>query len=239
MSLSPDTRAGERLQELAGAALIKARPWDVIGAALAVPMVVWGLLDWFGNVGDSGGGVPGFYSAPGATGIALSLAASALITNQILSGRAHLNSAPPVSVLLAIGACIVVIGGELAKPASITIQAGAVAGLLTCLTQAVCLAVGWMKGSGKTVKAARVAQWREQQELADQAAVERAGATPVWMPSGPRPMTQYPYPPNSYPPNSYPPGSYPPNSYPPVPPAQQYPPSGFYPPAGAPPRPPG
>ena len=234
MSPQPELSTAERVKQLAGAALVRARPWDVVGAALAVPMVVWGLLDWFGNVGDSGGGVPGFYSAPGAAGIALSMAASAVVANQILSGRAHENSAPPVAVLLAIASAISVLGGVLAKPTSTTIQAGAVAGLLTCLTQAVVLAVGWMKGSGKAVKAARVAQWREQQELADRAAADRAippRIAPGAFVPGLGPGPGYPqYPPAQYPPAQYPPAQYPPSQYPPAQsPPMQYPPPPQYP----------
>ena len=61
---------------MAAGALIRARPWDVIGAGLAVPMVLWGFLGWFGTVGDAAGGQPGFFSGTGAAGIGLVLAAA-------------------------------------------------------------------------------------------------------------------------------------------------------------------
>jgi hypothetical protein len=204
------------LDDVAGAALIKARPWDVVGAAVGALMLVWGLLGWFGTVGDSGSGVPGFYSGPGAAGIGLVLAASALATNQILAGRAHTSAAPPVSVLLAGAASIVILGGMLAKPGSTTIQAGSVAGLMTALTQVLCLTVGWVKGSGKAVKAAKVAAWQAQQ-----AAAERATALPAM-----RSTPQYGSGISGYPPPA--PPYYPTGAYPPVP--GTYPPPIGYPP---------
>jgi hypothetical protein len=234
-----------QLDQLAGAALVKARPWDVIGAALGAPMIVWGLLGWFSTVGDSGGGVPGFFSGTGAAGIALVLAASTTSLNQILAGRPHDSSAPPVSVFLAAAGVIVVLGGMLAKPQNITISAGAVAGLLTALSQVGSLTVGWVKGSGKAVKASRVAALRAQQEAADRAAAgSRAVAIPPYAPPyGPPyaqamsgvPQSGFGGPPGSYPATQYAPSSYPQQQYPPSPhppsphphPHQQYP-SGPY-----------
>jgi hypothetical protein len=233
-----------QFDQLAGAALVKARPWDVIGAALGAPMIVWGLLGWFSTVGDSAGGVPGFFSGTGAAGIALVLAASASSLNQILAGRPHDSSAPPISVFLAAAGVILVLGGMLAKPQNITISAGAVAGLLTALSQVASLTIGWVKGSGKAVKASRVAALRAQQEAADRAAAGPRGAgIPPYgqampaMPGMPQsgfggrpgsyPGQQYPpssYPPSSYPPTPYQPSPYPPNSYPAAQyPQQQYP----------------
>ena len=48
-----------QLDQLPAGAVVRARPWDVVGAALAAPMVLWGFLGWFGTVGDSGGGTSG------------------------------------------------------------------------------------------------------------------------------------------------------------------------------------
>ncbi|MCW2493548.1 MAG: hypothetical protein JWN47_2912 [Frankiales bacterium] len=235
-----ERRALDRLDQLAGAALVRARPWDVIGAALAGPMLLWGFFGWFGTVGDAGGGVPGFFGGTGAAGISLVLAASALTLNLVLAGKAHTNSAPPVAVLLAGSAVIVILGGLVAKPDSSTIGAGAVAGLLTAISQATTLTIGWVKGSGKAVKAARVAALVAQQGAADQAGARRA-ARPQYGPGG-YPQTQYPsatypqaqYPQAQYPQAQYPQGEYPQQQYPPPPYGQQqYPPdqqsSGGYP----------
>jgi hypothetical protein len=52
-----------QLEQVAAGALIRARPWDLTGVGLAAPMVLWGFLGWFGTVGDSAGGQPGFFSA--------------------------------------------------------------------------------------------------------------------------------------------------------------------------------
>jgi hypothetical protein len=227
-----ERRALDRLDQLAGAALVRARPWDVIGAALGGPMLLWGFFGWFGTVGDTGGGVPGFFGGTGAAGISLVLAASALTLNLVLAGKAHTNSAPPVAVLLAGSAAIVILGGLVAKPDSATIGAGAVAGLLTAISQATTLTVGWVKGSGKAVNAARVAALVAQQDAADQAGAGRA-ARPQYGPGG-YPQTQYPspqYPAPQYPQGQYPQGQYPPSQYP----QGQYPPSqypqGQYPPS--------
>jgi hypothetical protein len=244
-----ERRALDRLDQLAGAALVRARPWDVIGAALAGPMLLWGFFGWFGTVGDAGGGVPGFFGGTGAAGISLVLAASALTLNLVLAGKAHTNSAPPVAVLLAGSAVIVILGGLVAKPDSSTIGAGAVAGLLTAISQATTLTIGWVKGSGKAVKAARVAALVAQQDAADQAGAGRA-ARPQYGPGG-YPQTQYPsatypqaqypqaqypqaqYPQTQYPQAQYPQGEYSQQQYPPPPYGQQYPPdqqsSGGYP----------
>src|SRR5919199_700944 len=125
------------LDQLAAGALVRARPWDVVGAAFGVPMVLWGFLGWFGTVGDSAGGTSGFYSGTGAAGIALVLAASALTANQVLAGAA----------------AVIVLGGMIAKPDSATVQAGSVAGLLTATAQAIALVFGWLRGSNKSVRA--------------------------------------------------------------------------------------
>ena len=159
------------LDQLAAGALVRARPWDVVGAALGAPMIVWGFLGWFGTVGDSGGGIPGFYSGTGAAGIALVLAAAALTLHQLLEGRAHTSTSPPVAAFLAGAAAIIVLGGMIAKPDSATIGAGSVAGLLTALTQIGVLVMGWLRGSDKTVRAAHVRAVQAQQAAADQAAV--------------------------------------------------------------------
>jgi len=159
------------LDQLAAGALLRARPWDVVGAALGVAMVLWGFMGWFGTVGDSAGGTPGFFSGTGAAGIALVLAASALTLNQVLAGRAHEAAAPPVAALLAGAAAIIVLGGMVAKPDSATIQAGSVAGLLTAAAQAIALVFGWLRGSDKSVSAARVRALHAEQAAADQRAV--------------------------------------------------------------------
>jgi hypothetical protein len=224
-----ERRALDRLDQLAGAALVKARPWDVIGAALGGPMLLWGFFGWFGTVGDTGGGVPGFFGGTGAAGISLVLAASALTLNLVLAGKAHTNSAPPVAVLLAGSAAIVILGGLVAKPDSSTIGAGAVAGLLTAISQAAILTIGWVKGSGKAVKAARVAALVAQQDAADLAGAGRA-ARPQYGPGG-YPQTQYPsvqypsvqYPSVQYPSVQYPQGQYSQGQYP----QAQYPPSQY------------
>ncbi|UQX87850.1 hypothetical protein M6D93_16305 [Jatrophihabitans telluris] len=221
-----------RLQELAAAGLLKARPWDVIGVALAAPMLVWGLLGWFGTVGDSGGGVPGFSTGAGAVGIGLVLVAAALTLNQVVSGRAHTSSAPPVAVLISGIAVLLILGGMLAKQDSATIESGSVAGLLTAITQCAVLVVGWVKGSRKVVNAARVAELQARQQTADELAARRG--QPNAFPQGP-PPAGYPltgtYPPPNYPPPNYPPPNYPPPNYaPPTYPRGTYP-QGAVPPA--------
>ena len=175
-----------QLDQLPAGAVVRARPWDVIGAGLAAPMVLWGFLGWFGTVGDSGGGMPGFYSGTGAAGIGLVLAAAALTANQLLAGRPHEKASPPVSVFLAAAAAIVILGGMVAKPDSATIQAGSVAGLLTALTQGLVLTRGWLQGSQKSVKAANVRALNERQAAADLAA---AASQPGrgWPPGGYQP----------------------------------------------------
>jgi hypothetical protein len=222
----PRSRSASRLDDVAGAALLKARPWDVVGAALGVPMLVWGLLAWFGTVGDTGGGVSGFFSGTGAAGIGLVLAASCLMVNQILAGQAHTNAAPPAAVLLAGSSALVILGGVLAKPDSTTLQAGAVTGLLTAITQCVVLTVGWLKGSSKAVKAANVAAMIAQQDAADAAA--RAGR-PYGQPAYPAPGYDQPaYPAPGYGPPAYPPPGYGPPAYPPPGNAQPgYPPPSY------------
>src|SRR4051795_10479461 len=143
-----------QLDQLPAGAVVRARPWDVIGAGLAAPMVLWGFLGWVGPVGDAGGGLPGFYSGTGAAGIALVLAAAALTMNLLLAGRPHEKNSPPVAVFLAAAAAIVILGGMVAKPDSATIQAGSVAGLLTALTQGAVLTRGWHGGRPETGEAA-------------------------------------------------------------------------------------
>src|ERR1700712_1649498 len=143
------------IDQLAAGALVRARPWDVVGAALGAPMVLWGFLGWFGTVGDSGGGTSGFYSGTGAAGIARVLAASALTLNQVLAGRAHQAETPPVAAMLAGAAAVIVLGGMIAKPDSATVQAGSLAGLLTAAGQAVALVFGWLRGSDKAGRAGR------------------------------------------------------------------------------------
>ena len=239
----PRSGAASRLDDLAGAALLRARPWDVIGAALGVPMLVWGLLGWFGTVGDAGGGVSGYFSGTGAAGIGLVLAASCLLLNQILAGLAHSNAAPPVAVLLSGASALVILGGVLAKPDSATLQAGAVTGLLTAISQCVVLSVGWVKGSSKAVKAAHVAALIAQQEAADAAARTGRPAAqpgypqpgypqPGYVPGGqPQPGGGQPY----YPAPGYAQPGYPPAAYPPGYPPPGYPPAGAAPPVNYPP----
>ncbi|MEO6703225.1 MAG: hypothetical protein ABI140_20015 [Jatrophihabitantaceae bacterium] len=222
-----------QLDQFAAGALIRARPWDVLGAALAAPMVVWGFLGWFGTVGDSAGGQPGFFAGTGAAGIGLVLAASALALNQLLAGLAHHRVAPPVAVWLAGAATIVILGGLIAKPDSVTIQAGSVAGLLTAASQCAVLVFGWLRGSEKSVKAANVRAVQAQQDAADLAAAQlaRAGGYPAFRspgyPQAPPPR----YPAAQYPASTYPAAQYPTSQYP----AAQYPtgqqPAGQYPPA--------
>ncbi|MCW2539323.1 MAG: hypothetical protein JWN95_1048 [Frankiales bacterium] len=160
----------DRLADFAAAGLAKARPWDLVGIAVAGLMIVWGLLGWFGSVGDSGAGIPGFYSGTGAAAIGLVLAAAGTTLAQVLAGRPHVAVAPPVSVFLAGAAVIVIVGGMVAKPASTTIGAGVVAGLLTALTQVVTLTIGWLQGSGKSVRAANLQAYEANQRAADEAA---------------------------------------------------------------------
>lgn len=251
-----------QLDQLAAGALVRARPWDAIGAGLAAPMVLWGFLGWFGTVGDSGGGQPGFYAGTGAAGIGLVLAAAALTLNQLLEGRPHQRTGPPVAVLLAGAASIIVLGGMIAKPDSSTIQAGSVAGLLTALSQAGVLVLGWLRGSEKSLKAANVRALHAQQAAADQAAAGQQHR-PAGYPAAGYPAAGYPQPPAprypqpfypqggpqqggyqqgqypaQYPPVGYPAAQYPPGGYP----AAQYPQPGQYPypqaPAGPPPQPP-
>ncbi len=159
-----------QLDQLPAGAVVRTRPWDVIGAGLAAPMVLWGFLGWFGTAGDSGGGMPGFYAGAGAAGIGLVLAAAALTVNQLLAGRPHQKASPPVAVFLAAAAAVVILGGMVAKPDSATIQAGSVAGLLTAVSQAAVLTRGWLQGSQKSVKAAHVRALNERQAAADLAA---------------------------------------------------------------------
>ncbi len=196
-------------------------------------MVVWGFLGWFGTVGDSGGGQPGFFAGTGAAGIGLVLAASALTLSHILAGRPYDRTSPPAPVFLAGVAAIIVLGGLIAKPDSTTIQAGAVAGLLTALTQCTVLVLGWLRGSEKTLKAAHVRAWHAQQEAADRAAQGGYPAAP-YRPATPQagyPQAQYPqagYPQAQYPAGApYPQPGYPQQGYPQAPPPQypqaQYP----------------
>jgi hypothetical protein len=233
-----------QLDQLPAAAVVRTRLWDVIGAGLAAPMTLWGFLGWFGTAGDSGGGLPGFYSGTGATGIGLVLAAAALTVSQLLAGRPHEKASPPAAVFLAAAAAVIILGGMVAKPDSATIQAGSVAGLLTALTQAAVLTRGWLQGSQKAVKAANVRALNERQAAADlfaAAGQPRGFAGPANYPPGP---LGYPPGPPGYPPG--PPGYPPPQSgYPPGPggygggaggwpgsyPAGGYPPGG-YPPGG-------
>jgi hypothetical protein len=246
-----------QLDQLPAGAVVRARPWDVIGAGLAAPMVLWGFLGWFGTVGDSGGGMPGFYSGTGAAGIGLVLAAAALTANQLLAGRPHEKASPPVPVFLAAAAAIVILGGMVAKPDSATIQAGSVAGLLTALTQGLVLTRGWLQGSQKSVKAANVRALNERQAAADLAAAANQPGR-GWPPGGYQPAGYGGWPATaasgSYPPGGYPQGSgypqgpsypvasgYPPGGYPaggyPQPPVPRYPqfPPGY--PSGPPPNP--
>ncbi|HJQ03616.1 MAG TPA: hypothetical protein VJ851_18625 [Jatrophihabitans sp.] len=231
-----------QLEEMAAGTLIRARPWDVIGAGLAVPMVLWGFLGWFGTVGDAAGGQPGFFSGTGASGIGLVLAAAAIALNQLLEGRPHQRTSPPIAALLAGAASVVVLGGMIAKPDSATIQAGSVAGLLTALSQVGALLLGWLRGSEKSLKAANVRAVQAQQAAADLAAAQLSsspyqGYPPPYRAAGyggypQAPPPHYPaaqYPPSPYPTASYPSAQYPLSSYPP--PGQQYPsqPAGQYP----------
>ena len=253
------------LDQLAAGALVRARPWDVVGAALGAPMIVWGFLGWFGTVGDSGGGVPGFYSGTGAAGIALVLAAAALTLHQLLEGRAHTSTSPPVAAFLAGAATVIVLGGMIAKPDSATIGAGSVAGLLTALTQIGVLVMGWLRGSDKTVRAAHVRAVQAQQAVADQAAVAALqvaqrypvpGFSPAGygqpgnrqpqygQPSNVQPQYGQPYPGGftpaggGYPPQQgYPQQGYPQQGYPPqsIPPQNPGPPPNWQPGANYPP----
>lgn len=245
-----------QLEQMAAGTLIRARPWDVVGAGLAVPMVLWGFLGWFGTVGDAAGGQPGFFSGTGAAGIGLVLAAAAVALNQSLEGRPHQRTSPPVAALLAGAASVVILGGMIAKPDSATIQAGSVAGLLTALSQVAALLVGWLRGSEKSLKAANVRAVQAQQAAADLAAAHY-GASPYqpYRPAGyggypqappPRypaaqfPAGQYPaaqYPVAQFPAAQYPYSAQPPGQYPSQPGAGQYPypynqiPTGQYPPS--------
>jgi hypothetical protein len=224
-----------QLEQMAAGALIRARPWDVVGAGLAAPMVLWGFLGWFGTVGDSAGGQPGFFSGTGAAGIGLVLAAAALALNQSLEGRPHQRTSPPVAVLLAGAGSVIVLGGMIAKPDSATIQAGSVAGLLTALSQVAVLLLGWLRGSEKSLKAANVRTVQAQQAAADLAAAQLMSGpyqtyrTPGY-PAGPvagyggYPQAPPPrYPAAQFPPAQYPPGQYPAGQYPGQQPAGQYP----------------
>ena len=181
-----------QLDQLPAGAIVRARLWDVIGAGLAAPMVLWGFLGWFGTAGDSGGGMPGFYSGTGAAGIGLVLAAAALTVSLLLAGRPHEKASPPAGVFLAAAAAVIILGGMVAKPDSATIQAGSVAGLLTALTQAVVLVRGWLQGSQKSVKAANVRALNERQANADLFAA-------TGQPRGYGAPTGYPFPSNGYP----------------------------------------
>ena len=225
-----------QLDQLPAGAVVRARPWDVTGAALTAPMVLWGFLGWFGTAGDSGGGSSGFYSGAGSAGIALVFAAGALAITQIMAGRPHSRTAPPVSALLAGAAVIVILGGMVAKPDSATIEAGSVAGLLTALSQGVALTVGWLTGSEKAVKAANVRAVDGQQAAADLAAATRFGAPPTGYGYPPQPVPgQYPYGQPRYGPGGYPPVGGPPPGYQSGPPGG--PPPGYQsgPPGGPPP----
>jgi hypothetical protein len=223
-----------QFEQVAAGALIRARPWDLTGAGLAAPMVVWGFLGWFGTVGDSAGGQPGFFSGTGAAGIGLVLAAAAVALNQSLAGRPHEPTSPPVAAMLSGAGALVILGGMIAKPDSATIQAGSVAGLLTALAQAGALVMGWLRGSEKSLKAANVRAAQAQQAAADQAALYGSapygGGQYVTGPYGPtyQPVRSYPAPPAPrYPATQYPPGG--PVQHPAgpawssYPPAQQYP----------------
>jgi hypothetical protein len=227
-----------QLEQVAAGALIRARPWDLTGIGLAAPMVIWGFLGWFGTVGDSAGGQPGFFSGTGAAGIGLVLAAATIALNQSLAGRPHEPTSPPVAAMLAGAAALLILGGMIAKPDSTTIQAGSVAGLLTALSQAGALTIGWLRGSEKSLKAANVRAAQAQQAAADQAAQYGTGSygTGQYGPAY-QPNRSYPAPPAPrYPAAQYPPGgpgqygqhpggpgwsSYPPTQQ--YPPAQQYP----------------
>ncbi|HEX2902176.1 MAG TPA: hypothetical protein VHO01_01855 [Jatrophihabitans sp.] len=216
-----------QLDQLPAGTILRARPWDVLGAGLAAPMVLWGFLGWFGTVGDSSGGASGFFSGTGAVGIGAVLAAAALTTNQMLAGRAHSRTSPPVAVLLAGIASVIILGGMIAKPDSATIQAGSVAGLLTALTQSAVLVVGWLKGSQKTVKAANIRAVDAQQAAADLAA--RASYGSPYTGYGNGSAQAHPGRPGAagYPPPGYPPGGYPPAGYAPGQAAHPAGPAGF------------
>lgn len=200
-----------QLEQVAAGALIRARPWDLTGVGLAAPMVIWGFFDWFGTVGDTGGGQPGFFSGTGAAGIGLVLAAAAIALNQALAGRPHEPTSPPVAAMLAGAGALVILGGMIAKPDSTTIQAGSVLGLLTALCQGGALVVGWLRGSEKSLKAANVRAAQAQQAAADQAAMYGAqyGSGqyltgqygPTYQPAGTYPTPPAPrYPATRYPP---------------------------------------
>src|SRR6185437_12639037 len=195
----------------AAGALIRARPWDLAGVGLAAPMVIWGFLDWFGTVGDSAGGQPGFFSGTGAAGIGLALAAAAVALNQSLAGRPHQPTSPPVAAMLAGAGALVVLGGMIAKPDSATIQAGSVAGLLTALCQAGALVVGWLRGSEKSLKAANVRAAQAQQAAADRAALY--GTAPYGAPYGSGQYGPGQYGPGQYGAGQYGGGSYGPGQY--------------------------
>ena len=195
------------LDQLPAGLLVRARPWDVIGAGLAAPMVLWGFLGWFGIAGDSGGGMPGFYSGAGAAGIGLVLAATGLTVNQLLAGRPHDRTSPPAAVFLAAAGSLIILGGMVAKPDSATIQAGSVAGLLTALTQGAVLTRGWLQGSQKSVKAGNVRALNERQAAADMAAMASQQQR-----YGPGYPTGYPVAPG-YPAAGYPVGAGPPAGY--------------------------
>jgi hypothetical protein len=234
MTQSRTPEAPGEVGQFAAAALVRSRPWDLTGAGLALPMLIWGLLGWFGAVGDASSGTPGFSSAAGAVAIGLSLASGALTLNQVLAGRAHQPAAPPVSALLAGAAAVIVLGGMVAKPQSSTILAGAVLGLLTVLFQAAALTIGWLRGSGKSVSATRRAAWLAQMQAveprADESAASRYGAQPPGYPVVPFPGVPY-TPTVSYPPPAGYPASNSGRSY-------AADPTGPYPPAGAGPYPP-
>jgi hypothetical protein len=234
-----------QLEQVAAGALIRARPWDVAGVGLAAPMVIWGFLGWFGTVGDSAGGQSGYFSGTGAAGIGLVLAAAAVALNQSLAGRPHQPTSPPVAALLAGSGALLILGGMIAKPDSATIQAGSVAGLLTALSQAVVLVIGWLRGTEKSLKAANVRAVQAQQAAADRAAQYGSGQYGAGQygagqygsgqygagPYQPYRPSGFPPPPPRYPAAQYPGGQYPGGQYP----AGQYPggqhPAGQYPPA--------
>lgn len=228
-----------QLEQLPAGAVVRARPWDVGGAGLAAPMVLWGFLGWFGTVGDSSGGASGFFSGTGAAGIGLVFAAAAITINQVLAGRAHDRTSPPLPALLAAAAVIIIVGGMIAKPDSSTIQAGSVAGLLTAMTQAGVLVVGWLKGSQKAVKAANVRAVDAQQTAADLATAAHYGSPYLGYGNGygqpypPRPSyapaTGAPYPPAQSQPYPQAQNPYPAGPSQPYPPGQNQPYPGQYP----------
>jgi hypothetical protein len=221
--------ADDRLARVAGGRLIRARPWDVTGAALGMPMILWGFLSWFGVVGDAGGGVAGFFSGTGAAGIALVLAASAVTVNQILTGRAYTAGAPSVQILLGGAGAVIILGGMITKPDSATIQVGSVVGLFTAIGQAAALTVAWLQGSDKSVKSANVRILNAHQAAADQVAQIAAAqrGTPIppptwgapgYAPQYGQPAARPPYGPPGY---GQPQQPYPPQQ--PVPPYGQPP----------------